>query len=799
MLNLELFVSCLTAAEKRAISKLVEVLSERYEVKAGAASIKGAVEESTNLCWIGQNEWQPESILDIKTRLSLNSEAYLLEVGKNNCAVVASKGKRGLVYGIYDLCERIELAGGLPKPTQIIRKPFFKNRRWSAAISNTHRCAPWDERLGLLEGLKRIIRIIEKAPEFGINSFEINGRPFDGWDIDWILPYERYKEFRKLRSLRDRQYRMELLEEVGRRATDNLVDLYVWSHEIYFPPEFFALYHQAKGVNYAVCPSKKFVQDFIKNKYEELFKNVPSLTGIVLSVNESGYFSILTETGCECSKCRKLSQSEKVALIVNLVAEACENNHKDIVIRTFQHTGLNDYYGHKELETIHKAYKNLPSYVKVMSKYCPLDFGGGAIIDEPLIGVFKNDHIVEFSLDREWQGRTFVPAITPLDLKKRICHAKDKKCIGLVGRVDFPFPEMEPEETFTHPNEFNVYVFSRLSWDPNCNINKCWQRWATARYGAKAAPAVISALKKTEQITEKLFFYKGITIVNYHNMIASREHSWAGMVTRLPSKWDKSKKGLTKRLFNPNEKLIKDAMADGDRAYALAAEALKELSSRSAKSDVFERTKLVYYFEKLRDYSVLRKYLVEMFFRCVALNNEKEVDFNGDAFGKVIAAADNILRQSLKMEALHGVYSWPIFSPDRGVSAYEFVEQHLAGYLETFLAEPVPLPDKSRWVGSSWVEERTLVAPRHPIIRFWDGIIQIARGRIGDAAVLETENLSKCSIKICPKGRFVRLMRKEACFDLPVGMPIKGPDQIDYHKRKQIKVVRLPDCINLER
>jgi len=55
-----------------------------------------------------------------------------------------------------------------------------------------------------------------------------------------------------------------------------------------------------------------------------------------------------------------------------------------------------------------------------MSKYCPLDFYGGAIANEPLIGVFPNQHLVEFSLDVEWQGRTFVPvrhsAVSPTPL-----------------------------------------------------------------------------------------------------------------------------------------------------------------------------------------------------------------------------------------------------------------------------------------------------------------------------------------------------------------------------------------------
>src|SRR5207248_4593848 len=103
-------------------------------------------------------------------------------------------------------------------------------------------------------------------------------------------------------------------------------------------------------------------------------------------------------------------------------------------------SSTHDVYGHPELDTIRKAYTGLQPQVEIMSKYCPLDFYGGVIADEPLIGAFPNPHLVEFSLDVEWQGRTFVPALTPENFMRRIAHAIDKRCVGIVPRVDFPFP-----------------------------------------------------------------------------------------------------------------------------------------------------------------------------------------------------------------------------------------------------------------------------------------------------------------------------------------------------------------------
>jgi len=779
MKHFHVYVTNETAAERRAAARLSQTLLSVYH-RAGVevAMLPVPAEGSAgHVCFVTEGDFNRKALA---AKRPTSEEGYLLQIDNSGDMLVASGGRRGKVYGMHDLCERIVAANGVPGETRTWEEPYFGCRRWSAAISNTGRGAPWDERLKLLEGLKRIKRFIEMAAEYRISSLEINGRPFDGWDIDWVLPYERYKEFRSVRPLQDRKRRMQLLQCLAKEAEDFLVDLYVWSHELYFPPEFFAFYPEAAGVDYPVCPSSKFVQDFIKNKYRELFASAPSLKGVVLSINESGYFSILTDQGCMCSKCRRLSISRKISMVVNLVAEACREQDRDIVVRTFQHTGEDDYYGHKELDRIRQAYKSLPAYAKVMSKYCPLDFCGGNIIDEPLIGVFKNDHVVEFSLDREWQGRTFIPCITPEDFKTRIRHAVKKKCVGVVGRVDFPFPEMEPEETFDHPNEFNVYVFSRLSWDPDVDIDRCWKDWAEGRYGSAAAPAVIDALKKTEEITERLFFTRGVPVVNYHNMIASRKHSWSSMVTRLPSKWDKSNKAaaLTAKFLHPDEKFIRTVMADGDRAYELARQALKSLRRVHGTGPECEITKLIYYFEKLRDYSVLRKHLVELFFRYLALKHRRMIDFHGQAFDKFISAGDGIICQAVKMEQTHGRYSWPVFSPDRGVSAYEFVQQHLASFLQVFLGQEVPLADETRWAGSSWVQSQALTAPRHPVVRFWDDVLEVARGRVGDKSLLDIGELTAAIDAMTWKGRRVRLLREGKAFDLPVGVPIKGPRSV---------------------
>jgi len=213
---------------------------------------------------------------------------------------------------------------------------------------------------------------------------------------------------------------MALVEDLARSAHDNLLEFLVWNHELYLPPGFVELYPKVKGVDYPVCLSSELLKKSIRDKYVEFFQGAPSVDGVVISVNESGQFSLITDAGCKCDRCRRLSQHERLMAVLNEVIAVTTEFKKQIVLRTFQAAFIHDLHGHPELETIRRAFTGLPRQVQIMSKYCPLDFYGGAIADEPLIGVFPNQHLVEFSLDVEWQGRTFVPvrhsAVSPTPL-----------------------------------------------------------------------------------------------------------------------------------------------------------------------------------------------------------------------------------------------------------------------------------------------------------------------------------------------------------------------------------------------
>ena len=86
-----------------------------------------------------------------------------------------------------------------------------------------------------------------------MNAIEINGRPGDGWDVDWVISFERYPELAHLFPAEERKHRLALVEDMAAESHSNLLDVFVWSHELHLPEGFAELYpqvsrHQLSGL-----------------------------------------------------------------------------------------------------------------------------------------------------------------------------------------------------------------------------------------------------------------------------------------------------------------------------------------------------------------------------------------------------------------------------------------------------------------------------------------------------------------------------------------------------------------------
>ena len=735
-------------AKLRELGYRVEMIEDQGKARSSRHQIVVAVTEEASHQGLRRLGWE--------TRNVLRPESFELHTKRNTLWVLGGDS-RGVVYALSELLRRVKQERSLPASLALSRQPSFSTRRWSTAVSHNFG-APWDERIHIAQRFEYIkSEVLPRAADYGMNSVELNGRPGDGWDIDWMIGFEEYPELASLFASGVRRERLALVEDLASAAHDNLLEIFVWNHELHLPPGFIDLYPQVKGTDYPVCLSDPFLKEFLRNKYIEFFTAAPSIDGVVISVNESGQFSLLTDAGCRCDRCIKMKQHDRLMAVLDEVIAVASKLKKQVIVRTFQGAWTHDLYGHPELETIRRAYTGLPNNVQVMSKYCPLDFYGGEIADEPLIGAFSNSHLVEFSLDVEWQGRTFIPVLTPENFRRRVAHATQKNCSGIVARLDFPFPSMEPQPIFGHPNEFNAWYLGELLWNQNTNIEESLLRWARLKYAAKAAPQIASALRKTEAITQKTFFALGQTLINYHNMLAGISFCDNALWNHALSKWDPQKKKLSESFFRPDEDLIASTKREKQEAIDLSTEGLSQIHQVRHSLSEMDYQRLSYDFEKLKDTAELWNQLLELYLRHrqIAFSPVKpellHVALSGahhESLDSLLSAAQAALKKAIAMEHRHGKESWPVVSPDRGVSTYEFVCQILRHYIAGITGESV----RERIV--SRVVDQVLTAPVYQsdaTEQLWRRLVECARpsfeiGSITDVSLKWPEGLRRLSI-----------------------------------------------------
>jgi hypothetical protein len=214
--------------------------------------------------------------------------------------------------------------------------------------------------------------------------------------------------------------------------------------------------------------------------------------------------------------------------------------------------------------------------------------------------------------------------------------------------------------TFDTPNDFNVYVSSRLSWDPSLVIEQLWKEWASARYGMDA-PRAIAALKRTASISEGIFFVRGFSLLTHLNMVPHLATIDEELKNSYLLQFFPEHEGYRRRhkeLSEPSEATIERVLSEKQRAIDEA---------QRARSDASGIPTLDQWFRKAANAARLWKQIAAVYFR---LRQQPILE------AQVDSALESLLDEAYRIEREDGRV-WPIFPAARGVPVYEFARQAL--------------------------------------------------------------------------------------------------------------------------
>ena len=322
--------------------------------------------------------------------------------------------------------------------------------------------------------------MIDLAPEYSVNHVELSHNMV--WHTEDIL-----KSTDKQRDIN------RLIEQ----AHNNGIELFIWTHEISKLPNEFM-------VNGKTDLDNPLLWGWLEDKYVRLFEAIPDVDGIVLTFSETD-IPVYEDDKVITT----MSRAERVAKILNTVNGVVKSNNKILWARTWG----------ERTEWVAEGIRLTPEDIWVENKNVISDFDT-YWPHHPMTGAYGNrPQIVEFDLNGQYLGRSWIPSPKPDYLKYRLKYAINKGVRGFVGRVgtlrqDFLGDSGEILVPNTHaintPNEINLYAFSKIIQNPDIDPKDIWQEWVSAKYGEEAAPYIISAYNRTFEIARQLYREAGV-------------------------------------------------------------------------------------------------------------------------------------------------------------------------------------------------------------------------------------------------------------------------------------------------
>ena len=216
----------------------------------------------------------------------------------------------------------------------------------------------------------------------------------------------------------------------------------------------------------------------ISDRYDWfLTKVVPNIDGLVLTTVETQVNATNTAV---------------MLKLTNLIDQKCRDHGKYMIARTF-------VWHPDELDQVMGAVKQMPAHIPIMSKIVPQDWQMRGDMAAELGAVGEHEQIVEFDAEGEYFLRDNAANCMVDLLKQQYDYAVARHARGICVRVD-----RDDSSVIFEPQEVNLWTLGLLSAGATDNTSDIWTAWANYRYGPRAAPAVVAALKPTGDVVSEM-------------------------------------------------------------------------------------------------------------------------------------------------------------------------------------------------------------------------------------------------------------------------------------------------------
>ena len=333
------------------------------------------------------------------------------------------------------------------------------------------------------------LKSIDHAIERGYNHVQLIGPihdPIRG-NVDGMVFYKKYSRFNSSKDADYVNHCIKVVNEALEKSHAAGIETYMWHHELDIPDGFCEAFPELLNEYGDVEVSHPILKDFLENKLKDFFETYPLMDGLVITYYE-------TKVPLMRLKNQKLSATERMKYVTQLLYDTCAKYGKKIIVRT-------DATLEEDYVTLLKVYEQVSTDMVIMDKWTQFDWSLTLPPNQFIRNVDKNPQLMETDLFGEYFGKGRFPLMLRKHIEQNYAHCEKYSPCGYVSRIDrsgfYPWDEV---------NEVNLVIMHALMSGEN--VDEAIDLFFKGKYG-KTADKVREIMEQTEDVVRRILFLNG--------------------------------------------------------------------------------------------------------------------------------------------------------------------------------------------------------------------------------------------------------------------------------------------------
>lgn len=250
-----------------------------------------------------------------------------------------------------------------------------------------------------------------------------------------------------------------------------------------------------------VCPSEPFWYEFLETSVDELYRDFPKLSGLIVSAGSPEGRASRAQNKCTCDLCKNTSLEDWYYNLIMAMWRPSAKHGKPLAVRDFA-------YKPQDHEPLIAAMARTPADISFCIKVTPHDFYPTFPHNSAIGRLRDRVQWLEYDTMGQFYGLAIAPCYVGADLKHRMEYGEKNGASGAIFRVEWErVNDWWALETI---NETNLIAAAAVTGGRDASTRAVCELWLKAHgWPVEAAPWLASVLDQTWPIISRALYLDG--------------------------------------------------------------------------------------------------------------------------------------------------------------------------------------------------------------------------------------------------------------------------------------------------